>query len=221
MIENIKPMDIEKRSFEIITELLGDKMLDPQIELVIKRAIHTTADFDYADNLVFSENAVSKGIEALDGDSRTFKPCFFALLIIHDFDFEAIALAIAGIHSEKHLCPIAGLDTACTRVNGQNAVVIIIFTAQKHCQLALLKLFGESIQCIFGLSAKLIIIGLPGKLPQGLRVLEIGFQLTHLIDLLLEHIYLLHMLLCCLRIIPEIGRGGDLFKLGNFLFLGL
>lgn len=67
MIENIKPMDIEKRSFEIITELLGDKALDPQNELVIKRAIHTTADFDYADNLVFSENAVAKGIEALRG----------------------------------------------------------------------------------------------------------------------------------------------------------
>lgn len=65
MIENIKPMDIEKRSFEIITELLGDKKLDPENELVIKRAIHTTADFDYADNLVFSEHAVLKGIEAL------------------------------------------------------------------------------------------------------------------------------------------------------------
>ena len=30
MIENIKPMDIEKRSFEIITELLGDKVLETQ-----------------------------------------------------------------------------------------------------------------------------------------------------------------------------------------------
>lgn len=65
MIENIKPMDIERRSFEIITELLGDRVLDPKNELVIKRAIHTTADFDYADNLVFSEGAVAKGIEAL------------------------------------------------------------------------------------------------------------------------------------------------------------
>ncbi|MDY4599693.1 MAG: precorrin-8X methylmutase, partial [Candidatus Faecousia sp.] len=33
--------------------------------LVIKRVIHTTADFDYVQNLVFSEHAVSKGIEAL------------------------------------------------------------------------------------------------------------------------------------------------------------
>ena len=67
MIETIKPMDIEKRSFEIITELLGDRKLDPRNEPVIKRAIHTTADFDYADNLVFSEDAVAKGIEALRG----------------------------------------------------------------------------------------------------------------------------------------------------------
>ena len=65
MPEIIKPMDIEKRSFEIITELLGDRKLDPENELVIKRVIHTTADFDYADNLVFSEHAVRKGIEAL------------------------------------------------------------------------------------------------------------------------------------------------------------
>lgn len=65
MIENIKPMDIEKRSFEIITQLLGDRTLAPENEPVIKRAIHTTADFDYADNLVFSDGAVKKGIAAL------------------------------------------------------------------------------------------------------------------------------------------------------------
>ena len=65
MLEQIKPMDIERRSFEIITELLGDRKLDAENELVIKRAIHTSADFDYADNLVFSPHAVKKGIEAL------------------------------------------------------------------------------------------------------------------------------------------------------------
>lgn len=65
MIENIKPMDIEKRSFAIISELLGDTPIAPENELVLKRVIHTTADFDYVENLVFSPNAVSKGIEAL------------------------------------------------------------------------------------------------------------------------------------------------------------
>ena len=65
MIENIKPMDIEKRSFEIITGILGDTRLDPENEPVIKRVIHTTADFEYVQNLVFSGHAVQKGIAAL------------------------------------------------------------------------------------------------------------------------------------------------------------
>ena len=67
MIENIKPMDIEKRSFEIISEQLERDgiQLDPENELIIKRVIHTTADFDYVKNLVFSEHAAEIGIEAL------------------------------------------------------------------------------------------------------------------------------------------------------------
>ena len=67
MSEPMKPMEIEQRSFEIITELLGNRVLDPENELVIKRVIHTTADFDYADNLTFSDHAVRKGIAALKG----------------------------------------------------------------------------------------------------------------------------------------------------------
>ena len=65
MFETMKPMEIEMRSFEIISEILGDRVLAPENELVIKRVIHTTADFDYADNLAFSDGAVAKGIEAL------------------------------------------------------------------------------------------------------------------------------------------------------------
>ena len=42
-----KPMDIEKRSFEIIAKELGDIELNPLEEPIIKRVIHTTADFDY------------------------------------------------------------------------------------------------------------------------------------------------------------------------------
>ena len=65
MPEIIAPMDIEKRSMEIISETLGSRVLDPENEAVIKRVIHSTADFDFADTLTFSEHAVSKGIDAL------------------------------------------------------------------------------------------------------------------------------------------------------------
>ena len=65
MMEYVKPMDIEKRSFEIITQLLGDTPMEPENAPVIKRVIHTSADFDYAQNLVFSPGAVQIGLEAL------------------------------------------------------------------------------------------------------------------------------------------------------------
>ena len=64
-LENVKPMEIEKRSFEIITEELGDTPLVPGTELVVKRCIHTSADFDYAENLCFSENVIEKAMEAI------------------------------------------------------------------------------------------------------------------------------------------------------------
>lgn len=64
-IENVMPGDIEKRSFEIITEELGDVYIDPVKAPVIKRVIHTTADFDYFDNLCFSENVINKLMDAL------------------------------------------------------------------------------------------------------------------------------------------------------------
>ena len=57
-LEQISPMEIEKCSFEIITEELQGRTFDPWQEPIIKRVIHTTADFDYADNLVFSEGVV-------------------------------------------------------------------------------------------------------------------------------------------------------------------
>lgn len=64
-LENVLPMDIEKRSFEIITKELGDRKLLPEQENIIKRVIHTTADFDYADNLAFSDGAVDAAKEAI------------------------------------------------------------------------------------------------------------------------------------------------------------
>ena len=61
----VRPRDIERRSFEIIGEELGDRRLDPENEPVVKRVIHATADLDYADTLDFSPHATERGVEAL------------------------------------------------------------------------------------------------------------------------------------------------------------
>ncbi len=58
--EHVLPQDIERRSFEIITKELADNNIhiDEDKAFLIKRAIHTTADFDYARTLCFSDNAI-------------------------------------------------------------------------------------------------------------------------------------------------------------------
>ena len=63
-LQQVAPAQIEARSMEIIRSELK-RPLPPENEAVILRAIHTTADFDYAENLCFSANAVQRGVEAL------------------------------------------------------------------------------------------------------------------------------------------------------------
>lgn len=66
-IEYVKPDEIEHRSFEIITKELAMQgiTLPEEQAPITKRAIHTSADFEYARTLTFSENAVSKGLQLI------------------------------------------------------------------------------------------------------------------------------------------------------------
>ena len=63
-LEKVLPMEIEKRSFEIIESELPHP-IDPALAPIIKRVIHTSADFDYADSLCFSDDVVAKAHEAI------------------------------------------------------------------------------------------------------------------------------------------------------------
>ena len=64
-LENVLPEEIERKSFEIIEKELGDTPLIPGTEPIVKRCIHTSADFDYAGTLCFSEHVVEKALEAI------------------------------------------------------------------------------------------------------------------------------------------------------------
>ena len=99
-IEHVAPEDIEKRSFEIISEELERRgaAIPADKAFVVKRAIHTTADFDFADSLVFSPNAI---------------PTFAALVregaVIDRADIIDIAPTLSRIMGQK----MAGADGSC------------------------------------------------------------------------------------------------------------
>lgn len=63
-LERVAPAQIEARSFEIIESELPHA-IDPKLAPIVKRVIHATADFDYVDNLCFSDGAVQRALDAI------------------------------------------------------------------------------------------------------------------------------------------------------------
>ena len=65
-LEYTKPAEIERRSMEIIEKELGaTPRLSAEERTILKRVVHTTADFDYRENLKFSKDAVRTALSAL------------------------------------------------------------------------------------------------------------------------------------------------------------
>ncbi|MBI5075197.1 MAG: precorrin-8X methylmutase [Nitrospirae bacterium] len=67
-IQNVKfavPLDIEKRSFEIISEETDLSDFPAEQVPIVKRVIHSTADFEFKKTLVFHPGAVKAGLDAI------------------------------------------------------------------------------------------------------------------------------------------------------------
>ena len=64
-IELVKPQEIERRSMEIISAEMGAHSFSPWESVIVKRVIHTTADFDFATNMYFSPGAAESALAAL------------------------------------------------------------------------------------------------------------------------------------------------------------
>ncbi|MBK1812387.1 precorrin-8X methylmutase [Clostridium sp. YIM B02505] len=79
-MEYIKiPMDIEKRSFEIIGEELGEHSFNERELSIVKRVIHTTADFEYKDLLYIRENAIDEALKLLKSGVTVYTDTKMAL----------------------------------------------------------------------------------------------------------------------------------------------
>ena len=103
-LQNVLPADIEKRSMEIIGEELGELKIDPEKISIVKRVIHTSADFDYARNMRFSEGVVEKALEALKNGAT----------IITDTNMACTGINKAGLAKlgAKAVCFMADADVA-------------------------------------------------------------------------------------------------------------
>lgn len=120
----MKPQDIEKRSFEIITAELGERTFPDGIAQVVKRVIHTTADFDYADNLVFSPDVIEKAKAALLSGATVVTDTNMAL--------SGISKPTLAKISAKALCLMADAEVAAeAKTRGVTRAVVSMEHAAK------------------------------------------------------------------------------------------
>ena len=108
-----KPNEIEERSMAIIESELAFPIPEEN-KAVVKRVIHCTADFDYAENLAFSENAVAKGLSALRRGCRIVTDTQMAKAGINKAAAAKLGVEIECFMSDPDVARIAG-ERGCTR----------------------------------------------------------------------------------------------------------
>ncbi|MGN0346052.1 MAG: precorrin-8X methylmutase [Lachnospiraceae bacterium] len=122
-IEHLLPEEIEKRSFEIITEELRKRgiSLPAEQEMVTKRVIHTSADFDYAYTMIYSKDAVSIAKELLRNGADIVTDTNMALAGINK-------KALAKLGGQAH-CFMADEDVA--RIAKERGVTRAVVSMEK------------------------------------------------------------------------------------------
>lgn len=106
------PMMIENKSFEIIQGIIDEirpdyKFKNDLEEKIIKRAIHTTADFEYLDILKISETAVEKISNALKNKATIYTDTNMALSGINKRKLDALGCKYKCFVSDEEVAKLA------------------------------------------------------------------------------------------------------------------
>lgn len=102
-----KPMDIEVRSFEIIGEEMGEHNFNDRELSIIKRTIHTTADFEYKDIVYIREGSIDAALEVLKKGTTIYTDTKMALSGINKKALESLGCKVVCYVSEPEVAQIA------------------------------------------------------------------------------------------------------------------
>ena len=159
----MRPQDIENKSMEIIERELGDRASSwPERELlVVKRCIHTSADFDYADNLVFSPGAVDTALNALKRGVTIVTDTSMAAAGINKRSASALGVEVRCFISNPDVveeAKIRGVTRSAVCMEKAAALGRPVIAAVGHAPTALIRLRELADQ---GLFRPELIIGVP------------------------------------------------------------
>ena len=132
--KEILPSEIEKESFRIIRKELAEagKIIPEEVEPTVVRVIHTTADFEYADTLEFSEGVIQKAKAAIRSGAHIVTDTNMALAGINK-------KTLAGYGGEVH-CFMA--DEEVMRISQERGVTRAVVSMEKAATLSVPLIFA-------------------------------------------------------------------------------
>ena len=110
-LQQIAPQEIEAESFRIIERELGPTGFSPEEFAVVRRTIHATGDFSFAENLRFHPQAVTAGLAAIRAGKN--------ILVDVNMAASGISAALLTRFGGRVICRVAEADTvAMAKQNG-------------------------------------------------------------------------------------------------------
>ncbi len=91
----MKPQEIESLSFQIIDREAGAHGFDAAQWEIVRRMIHTSADFEYMETVRFHPQAISRGIEAIQGGKAVITDTEMARAGIRKAAIEALGGSVS------------------------------------------------------------------------------------------------------------------------------
>ena len=162
-IEYVRPQDIEKRSFAIISKELEEKgiVLPQEQALVTKRAIHTSADFDSAKTMTYSAPAVGIAKKLIQNGADIVTDTNMALAGVNKKELAKYGGEAHCFMAEEEVAKIAkerGVTRAAVSMEKAAQIEKPVIFAIGNAPTALIELY-EMIQC--GKYRPAFIIGVP------------------------------------------------------------
>ena len=110
-LQNIAPQDIEAESFRIIERELGPTGFSPEEFAVVRRCIHATGDFSFAENMRFHPQAISAGLAAIRAGKN--------ILVDVNMAASGISSGLLAQYGGRVICRVAEPETAAlAKANG-------------------------------------------------------------------------------------------------------
>ena len=129
----MKPQEIEDLSFKIIDAEAGPHSFGPAEWPVVRRMIHTSADFDYMKTVRFHPRAVQAGIAAIKSGCRIFTDTRMASVGIRKKEIQAFGGEVICLMADEAVArealargatrDVAAVDMAADRITGTIYVV--------------------------------------------------------------------------------------------------